>query len=120
MKSFDFSAPTRVFGNGELRWLQEIAPTTGRSAIMLAAKQTMKQTGILARAVELLRKGSVDVVVSDNVDPNPEDVDLDRQTRAFLTRICNFAPGFGGGSSMDSAKAVVSRADVVQMYRDSL
>ena len=121
MKSFDFSAPTRVFfGNGELRRLQEIAPITGKSAMLLAAKQTMKQTGILDRAVELLRKGSVDVVVSDNVDPNPKDVDLDRQTRVFLTRKCDFASGFGGGSSMDSAKAVVSRADVVQMYRDSL
>ena len=119
MKSFDFSAPTRVFfGNGELRRLQEIAPISGKSAMLLAAKQTMKQTGILDRAVELLRKGSVDVVVS--VDPNPQDVDLDRQTRVFLTRKCDFASGFGGGSSMDSAKAVVSRADVVQMYRDSL
>jgi alcohol dehydrogenase YqhD (iron-dependent ADH family) len=72
MKSFDFSAPDRVFfGNAELRRLQEIAPITGKSAMLLAAKQTMKQTGILDRAV-------------------------------------------------DSAKAVVSRADVVQMYRDSL
>ncbi|MGA2639334.1 MAG: iron-containing alcohol dehydrogenase [Spirochaetia bacterium] len=103
MKAFDFSVPTRVFfGNGELRRLQEIAPTTGKRAMLLAAKQT----GILDRAVELLKKGSVDVVVSDNVDPNPKDVDIDRQTRVFLTSKCDFALGLDGGSSMDSAKAV--------------
>jgi alcohol dehydrogenase YqhD (iron-dependent ADH family) len=78
MKSFDFSAPTRVFfGNGKLG-----------------------------------------VVVSE--DRNRKDVDLDPQTRVFLTRKCDFASGFGGGSSMDSSKDVVSRADVVPMYRDSL
>jgi alcohol dehydrogenase class IV len=102
MKAFDFSVPTRVFfGNGELRRLQEIAPTTGKRAMLLAAKQT----GILDRAVELLKKGSVDVVVSDNVDPNPKDVDIDRQTRVFLTSKCDFALGLDGGSSMDSPKA---------------
>jgi alcohol dehydrogenase len=107
MKAFDFSVPTRVFfGNGELGRLQEIAPTTGKRAMLLAAKHTMKQTGILDRAVELLKKGSVDVVVSDSVDPNPKDVDIDRQTRVFLTSKCDFAIGLGGGSSMDSAKAV--------------
>ena len=107
MKAFDFSVPNRVFfGNGELRRLQEIAPTTGNRAMLLATKQTMKQTGIPDRAVELLKKGSVDVVVSDNVDPNPKDVDIDRQTRVFLTSKCDFASGLDGGRSMDSSKAV--------------
>ena len=107
MKAFDFSLPTRVFfGNGELRRLQEIAPTIGKRAMLLAAKQTMKQTGILDRAVELLMKGNVDVIVSDDVDPNPKDVDIDRQAKTFLHEKCDFAVGLGGGSSMDSAKAV--------------
>jgi alcohol dehydrogenase YqhD (iron-dependent ADH family) len=36
MTAFDFSVPTRVpFGNGELRRLQEIAPTTGKKALLL-------------------------------------------------------------------------------------
>jgi alcohol dehydrogenase YqhD (iron-dependent ADH family) len=57
MRIFDFSVPTRVFfGNGELRRLQEIAPTTGKRALLLAAEQTMKQTGILDRNVNRERK----------------------------------------------------------------
>jgi alcohol dehydrogenase len=107
MKVFDFSVPTRVFfGAGELKRLKETAPTLGRKVMLLAAKQTMRQTGILDRASDLLRKGGVDVVVSDDVDANPKDVDIDRQTRAFLKEKCDFAVGLGGGSSMDSAKAV--------------
>jgi alcohol dehydrogenase len=107
MKTFDFSVPTRVFfGNGEIKRLQEIASTIGKRAMLLAAKRTMKETGILDRAVNLLRKGGVDVIVSDDVDPNPKDVDIDRQARTFLQEKCDFTVGLGGGSSMDSAKAV--------------
>jgi alcohol dehydrogenase len=107
MKVFDFSVPTKVFfGKGELKRLKEIAQGLGRRAMLLAAKQTMRQTGLLDRAVDLLKKGGVEVVVSDDVDPNPKDVDIDRQAKAFLQSKCDFAVGLGGGSSMDSAKAV--------------
>lgn len=107
MKAFDFSVPTRVFfGAGELKRLKEVSLGLGKKAMLLAAKQTMKQTGILDRAAELLRQGGVEVVVSDDVDPNPKDVDIDRQTAAFLKQKCDFTVGLGGGSSMDSAKAV--------------
>jgi len=66
MKAFDFSVPTRVFfGAGELKRLKEVSLGLGKKAMLLAAKQTMKQTGILDRAAELLRQGGVEVVVSD-------------------------------------------------------
>jgi hypothetical protein len=66
MKAFDFSVPTRVFfGAGELKRLKEVSPGLGKKAMLLAAKQTMKQTGILDRAADLLRQGGVEVVVSD-------------------------------------------------------
>ncbi len=107
MKAFEFSVPTRVFfGAGELKRLKDVAPGLGRKAMLLAAKQTMKQSGALDRAADLLRKGGVEVIVSDDVDPNPKDVDIDRQTAAFLKNKCDFSVGLGGGSSMDSAKAV--------------
>jgi len=66
----------------------------------------MRQTGILDKAVDLLKKGGVEVFASDDVDPNPKDVDIDRQAKAFLQSKCDFTVGLGGGSSMDLAKAV--------------
>ena len=66
----------------------------------------MKQTGILDRVEACCKEGGVEVVVSDDVDANPKDVDIDRQTRVFLKNKCDFTVGLGGGSSMDSAKAV--------------
>jgi alcohol dehydrogenase len=107
MKAFDFSVPTRVFfGAGEVKRIKEMAPGLGKKAMLLAAKGTMKQAGILDKVVGLLKASGVQLVVSDDVDPNPKDVDIDRQAQLFRKNGCDFTVGLGGGSSMDSAKAV--------------
>jgi len=107
MKAFDFSIPTKVyFGAGEVRRVAEAAPQLGRKALLLAAKDTMRQCGFIDKVAALLEEGGAEVVVSDDVAPNPRDVDIDRQARAFLDNKCDFTVGLGGGSSMDSAKAV--------------
>jgi alcohol dehydrogenase len=107
MKVFDFSIPTRVlFGAGEVKKVKEVAPGLGKKAMLLAAKVTMKQAGILDKVHGLLKDAGLEVVVSDDVDANPKDVDIDRQAQVFLKNACDFTVGLGGGSSMDSAKAV--------------
>jgi hypothetical protein len=84
MKSLDFSAPAGVFfGNGELRRLT-----------LHGATQTMQQTGILDEAVGLVRKGSADVVVPE--DRNPEDYGRRRGHGQPGVR-CVGAPGFAAG-----------------------
>lgn len=107
MRVFDFSVPTKVFfGAGEVRRIRELSPTLGSKALLLAAKDTMRQLGFLEKVGKLLRDGGIQVVVSDDVAPNPRDVDIDRQTELFLREKCDFTVGLGGGSAMDSAKAV--------------
>ncbi len=107
MKAFEFSIPTQVyFGSGEVNRIPELCCTLGKKAMLLAAKDTMRTLGFLDMVEELLRKGGVDVVVSDDVAPNPRDVDITRQAGIFLKEQCDFTVGLGGGSAMDSAKAV--------------
>ena len=107
MKNFEFSVPTSVyFGAGEVNRIPELAPKLGRKALLLAAKDTMRALGFLTKVEELLRQGGVDVVVSDDVAPNPRDKDINNQTELFLKEGCDFTVGLGGGSAMDSAKAV--------------
>lgn len=107
MKIFDFSVPTQVyFGKGEVERVSEFAGNLGTKAMLLAAKDTMRSLGYLSRVEKLLRKSGVEVVVSDDVASNPKDVDINQQTALFLKEKCDFAVGLGGGSAMDSAKAV--------------
>ncbi len=107
MNAFDFSVPTNVlFGCGELNRIKELAPGMGKKALILAAQDTMKALGFLDRTAELLSSAGIEVVISDDVAPNPRDKDIDRQAELFLKEKCDFTVGLGGGSAMDSAKAV--------------
>ncbi|MCF7941509.1 MAG: iron-containing alcohol dehydrogenase [Spirochaetia bacterium] len=107
MKTFACSVPTNVFfGAGEVSRAGELAVTLGKRAMLLAAKDTMRQLGFLERVEQLLTAAGIEVVVQDDVSPNPRDVDIDNQTRIFLEQQCDFTVGLGGGSAMDSAKAV--------------
>lgn len=107
MKNFEFSVPTSVyFGAGEVNRIPELAPKLGSRAMLLAAKDTMRSLGFLNKVKKLLEKGGISVVVSDDVVPNPRDTDINRQTEVFLKEKCDFTVGLGGGSAMDSAKAV--------------
>jgi alcohol dehydrogenase YqhD (iron-dependent ADH family) len=63
MKAFGFGVPATPgisFGNGVFARLQETAPTTGKSVVLLSARLTMRQAGIQDRAAELLEKSGVD------------------------------------------------------------
>lgn len=107
MKVFEFSVPTKVFfGAGEVARVAEVAPSMGKKALLLAAKDTMRQLGFLDKVEALLKGAGVEVVISDDVSPNPRDKDIDRQAALFLEENCDFTVGLGGGSAMDSAKAV--------------
>ena len=107
MRTFEFSVPTAVyFGAGEVERVAELAPTLGKKAMLLAAEGTMRDLGFLTRVETLLKKGGVEVVISDDVKPNPRDKDINRQTETFLKEGCDFTVGLGGGSAMDTAKSV--------------
>jgi alcohol dehydrogenase len=107
MKNFAFSVPTNVFfGAGEVSRTGELAATLGKRAMLLAAKDTMRRFGILDTVERLLTEAGIEVITRDDVSPNPRDIDIDDQTRTFLENHCDLTIGLGGGSAMDTAKAV--------------
>lgn len=107
MKNFEMSIPTRVmFGAGSLNKLKEAAGGLGKKALLVAAAGSMRKTGILARVVNLLKEANIEVVVDDNVEPNPRTTYIDSMVKVVNNEKCDFVVGLGGGSSMDAAKAI--------------
>ena len=121
MKCFDFHVPTHVyFGASTVLRVKDLAPALGRKALLLTGRNSMRRSGILARVEGLLKNGGVQVVTLDDVDPNPTDEAINRQTKIFKKEKCDFTVGLGGGSSMDSAKAVAFLAANGDDIRDFL
>ncbi len=75
MTLFEFHMPTRIlFGLGVMqRAVDEVREFSGR-----AIPTTMSDLPFVARVVDLLRDGAIDVTVFDRCEPNPRAVTSDR------------------------------------------
>ena len=96
MNQFNFTMPTKFYvGFGQVNVLREIAGEYGKKAL-LCADSTMGELGFLEKVKNLLKEAGVEVEVIDDVQPNPKDVDIDRQVAYFLEKGCDFTVGLGG------------------------
>lgn len=64
------------------------------------------KAGLLERATAPFKKAAMDYVVFDQVVPNPPIALVDQAAAQYQTEKCDGVIGFGGGSAMDTAKAV--------------
>ena len=116
MKKFGLYIPTRLaFGVGELRKLAK-QPLPGKKAlIVISAGTSMKKFGYLDTVQAQLKEAGVESVVFDKILPNPIKDHVTEGAELCKAEGCDFVVGLGGGSSIDTAKAI---AIVVAMGGD--
>ncbi len=108
---FGLNIPTQlVFGAGELHNLSTL-PIPGKKAlIVISAGTSMKRLGYLDQLKEQLDKAGVEHITFDKVLPNPIKSHVMEGTQLCLDNGCDFVVGLGGGSSIDTAKAIAITA----------
>ena len=95
--------PTRiVHGLGSLARLAELADELGIRRPLLVTDRGVEAAGLVARALEVLP----DAVVFADTFPNPDIELVGRARAAYEGESCDGLVALGGGSSMDTAKAV--------------
>lgn len=112
MEKFDFYIPTRVlFGPGKLDELAAAKLPGQKALIVTTAGKSVKKYGYLDRVVELLKKNhGTQSVVFDKVLPNPLLSHVREAAALCRAEGCDFVVGLGGGSPIDSAKAIALAA----------
>jgi alcohol dehydrogenase len=109
--SFDFYLPTRIlFGKGKLAELSQQALPGKIALIVTSSGQSMKKFGYLARVEEQLDKANVEHVLFDKILPNPIVEHVMEGAALAKENGCDFVIGLGGGSTIDSAKAIAVMA----------
>lgn len=104
---FDFDPRTRVvFGCGRVDLLGQLANELGARRPFLVTDQGLAAAGHERRGLESLREAGLEVVVYDEVTPNPTTDDVDRALEVARSAGIDLIVGLGGGSSMDCAKGV--------------
>ena len=110
MDIFSFYMPTRLFfGNGAVKKLARARLPQGCGLIITGGTSTTR-LGYVAKVQDALAEAGHDTIVYDKVQPNPT-IEGVRECAA-LCREENiaFVVGLGGGSSIDTAKAVAIMA----------
>ena len=105
--SFDVHIPTRiVFGPGTLNELAKL-PLPGKKAmIVISQGNSMRRLGFLDRVISLLAQQNISCEVYDKIQANPIKRHVHEGTALIKKLGCDFIIGLGGGSSIDSAKAM--------------
>lgn len=104
--AFEFFSPVRIlFGRGGFQQLGTLAAEAGRTALLVTNAGQSGDGGLLDQAGQLLREAGVGVVFHrQRGEPTVRDI----ETALATARVsdCQLVVGLGGGSALDTAKAV--------------
>jgi choline dehydrogenase len=107
IKVSSFEIPTVMkHGLGAIGTLADEARALGMRRPLLVTDGGIVEAGLLERATAPLRAGQVDFAVFDHCMPNPPIATVDEGARVYAEEGCDGLIGFGGGSAMDTAKAI--------------
>lgn len=108
--SFRYFMPTEIFyGTGSLNKLST-AKLPGKKALIVYGGSSMKRLGYVDRVISLLKENGVESALYDKILPNPVVEHVMEGAQVAKDEACDFVIGLGGGSSMDSAKAIAIMA----------
>jgi alcohol dehydrogenase YqhD (iron-dependent ADH family) len=113
VQPFVFHLPTKiVFGSGKLAECGQEARRLGKRPLLLTGKTAMQKAGVLAKVTGMLKAVGCEALLFEKVEPNPRSETLDEAVALGIAEGCDFVIGLGGGSPMDSAKAVAAAMQV--------
>ena len=105
---FEFCSyiPTKVvFGPGKLKELASMKLPGKKALICVTEDGLMEKLGIQGRVLQYLSQNQIESVVYDKVTPNPTRKGVMEAAELAKTENSDLFNGFGGGSSIDTAKA---------------
>jgi alcohol dehydrogenase class IV len=107
MDNFSYFQPTEIiFGKGRAGETGAVVARHGRRCLLVTESRASALGPVYEAVSESLRRAGVAVVHYDGVVPNPTVESVDRGAALAREEKVEVVLGVGGGSSMDSAKAI--------------
>lgn len=100
------SVPSKIkFGAGLVKKLGENVAPYGKKALLLY-DPFLKGSKLINDVIEDLKANQIEAVTFDDVSPNPRNTVIDKAVDLCVAEKCDVVIGIGGGSAIDSAKAI--------------
>lgn len=108
---FNYYIPTRViFGSGEIKNI-DLSVLPGKNAlIVMSAGGSLRKNGFLDILTNQFETGGIKYTLFEKIVTNPTLSSVTEGAKAARENSCDFIIGFGGGSSIDAAKAIAIMA----------
>jgi alcohol dehydrogenase class IV len=111
MKAFQYFQPTEIrFGSGRLSEVGQAVSRWGKRCLLVTVPEFPAFSPLFARVKELLKNAGLEVAHFDGVIPNPTTEVITAGAHLAKDHGADVVLGLGGGSSMDSAKAIAVEA----------
>lgn len=81
----------------------------GRNSVLLVTDKGLRSAGVTRRLEKVLSDADIRCAVFEDVEQNPTIKNVEAARRVYMKNNCKALIGFGGGSSIDCAKAVGAR-----------
>ncbi len=108
--AFNFTtAPRTIAGEGALKVAGPYLKAFGKKALIVTGKIITK-TGLAAQVQSVLEEQGIQSVVFNDLPGEPTDLMIYAGVEVFKNENCDFIIGLGGGTPLDSAKAIAAMA----------
>ena len=99
-----------ILANGAFAGTGPQTAALGRTALVVTGRSAMRQAGATDELLRQLEAAGVRPVLFEQVPPNPTTNDVDTGVALALREKAEVILGLGGGSAMDTAKAIAAVA----------
>ena len=110
---FKFALPLLPYRNpkiiGSVKGIPEVLEKRGYNNVLIITDAGIRNLGLTERLEQTLRRNCISYQIYDKTVANPTTVNVDEALQMYLDNDCQAIIGFGGGSSMDCAKATAAR-----------
>ncbi len=108
--TFNFTtAPRTLIGVGALEMAAPYLIEYGRKALIVTGK-IITQTGLANKVSQFLLSLGIESVIFNDLPGEPTDIMIMEGVKVFKERQCDFIVGLGGGTPIDTAKAIAAMA----------
>lgn len=101
-----FVMPEVIFGNGSLYQAGESCVRLGAKNVLIVTDQGVIEAGWLDEVIKSCRDAGLSYTCFENVTTNPKDYEAEQGAVCYHEHECDAIIGVGGGSVIDTAKAI--------------
>lgn len=95
---------------GSVKEIPDVIRGSDKNSVLIITDSTIRGLGLTSRLERALERHEIPYAIYDKTVANPTTANVEEALTIYQEKGCDVIIGFGGGSSMDCAKAVGARA----------